>query len=90
MKAIPFFPFVQGYGIPMLKSSPYKDLIDGAIIELQEGGVLFRLKTKWWKQKRGGGACGAGAGGEAAVAELGLPNVAGVFVVTIGGCGFAV
>ena len=60
-------------------------MIDSAILHLQEGGVLHRLRTKWWKQKRGGGACVAGAGG-GAVAELGLPNVAGVFLVTVAGC----
>ena len=69
----------------MRKGSPYKTLIDRAILELQEGGVLFKLKTKWWKQKRGGGAC-VGKGSEGAVAELGLPNVAGVFIVTVIGC----
>ena len=36
-------------------------------------------------EKRGGGACVAGAGG-GGVAELGLPNVAGVFLVTVAGC----
>ena len=69
----------------MRKGTPYKPLIDGAILRLQEGGVLHKLKTKWWKQKRGGGAC-VGKDGEGAVAELGLPNVAGVFLVTVAGC----
>lgn len=67
----------------MAPGSPYKPLIDGAILETQEGGILFRLKTKWWKQKRGGGACEGGGGDGGAVAELGLPNVAGVFLVTV-------
>ncbi|TRY61678.1 hypothetical protein TCAL_07990 [Tigriopus californicus] len=76
----------KGYGIPMRKGSPYKSLIDSAILELQEESVLFKLKTKWWKQKRGGGACQGGGSGEGSVAELGLPNVAGVFIVTVAGC----
>ena len=73
----------KGYGIPMKPDSPYKPLIDGKLVELQEGGVFHRLTVKWWKQKRGGGAC---VGGEAAggVAELGMPNVVGVFVFTVG------
>merc|ERR1712241_1536070 len=75
----------KGYGIAIAHGKPYKPLIDSAILHLQEGGVLHRLRTKWWKQKRGGGACVAGAGG-GAVAELGLPNVAGVFLVTVAGC----
>ena len=73
----------KGYGIPMKPDSPYKPLIDGKLVELQEGGVFHRLTVKWWKQKRGGGAC---VGSEAAggVAELGMPNVVGVFVFTVG------
>ena len=69
----------------MAPGTLYKNLLDSAILQLQEGGVLFKLKTKWWKQKRGGGACvNGGSGG--AVAELGLANMAGVFLVTILGC----
>ena len=79
----------KGYGIPMKPDSPYKPLIDGKLVELQEGGVFHRLTVKWWKQKRGGGAC---VGSEAAggVAELGMPNVVGVFVFTVGACLVAV
>ncbi len=47
--------------------------------------MFFKLKTKWWKQKRGGGAC-VGGGGEGGVAELGMQNVLGVFLVTLVGC----
>ena len=47
----------KGYGIPMKPGSPYKTLIDGAILKMQEGGTFFKLNTKWWKQKRGGGKC---------------------------------
>ena len=47
----------KGYGIPMRSDSPYKPLIDGAILRMQEGGTFFKLNTKWWKQKRGGGKC---------------------------------
>ena len=59
-----FFPFdsysfylidfpIQGYGIAMAHGTPYKPLIDSAILHLQEGGVLHKLRVKWWKQKRG-------------------------------------
>ena len=47
----------KGYGIPMRPDSPYKPLIDGAILKMQEGGFFFKKNTKWWKQKRGGGKC---------------------------------
>ena len=62
-----------------------KNSLDKGILKMQENGDLYKLKIKWWKQKRGGGACVAGAGG-GGVAELGLPNVAGVFLVTVAGC----
>jgi len=75
----------KGYGIAMAHGTPYKPLIDSAILHLQEGGVLHKLRVKWWKQKRGGGACVAGAGG-GGVSSLNLPNVAGVFLVTVAGC----
>ena len=39
----------------MRLGTPYKPLFDGAILKLQEDGVLHKMKTKWWEQKRGGG-----------------------------------
>ena len=41
----------------MAHGTPYKPLIDSAIIHLQEAGVVHKLHVKWWKQKRGGGRC---------------------------------
>jgi ABC-type amino acid transport substrate-binding protein len=78
----------KGYGIATRHGTPYKPLLDWGILQLQEGGVLHRLKVKWWKQKRGGGAC-AGRGGGGGVSPLGLGNVAGVFLVTMAGCTIA-
>lgn len=37
--------------------SPYRGALSEAILQLQESGEISRLKTKWWKEKRGGGAC---------------------------------
>lgn len=37
--------------------SPYRTAISGAILKLQEEGKLHLLKTRWWKEKRGGGSC---------------------------------
>lgn len=37
--------------------SPYRTAISGAILKLQEEGKLHVLKTRWWKEKRGGGSC---------------------------------
>lgn len=40
-----------------LPDSPYRTAISGAVLKLQEEGKLHILKTKWWKEKRGGGSC---------------------------------
>jgi ABC-type amino acid transport substrate-binding protein len=78
----------KGYGIVTRPGTPYKALLDNAILQLLEGGTLHRLKIRWWKQKRGGGACDAKGGG-GGVKPLGLANVAGVFLVTMIGCAVA-
>ena len=78
----------KGYGIATQLGTPYKPLLDNAILKLLEGGTLHKLKVKWWKQKRGGGSCDAKGGG-GGVKPLGLANVAGVFLVTMFGCAIA-
>lgn len=47
----------KGYGIAMRQNSPYRTTISGAVLRLQEEGKLHILKTRWWKEKRGGGSC---------------------------------
>lgn len=37
--------------------SPFRTAISGAVLKLQEEGKLHILKTRWWKEKRGGGSC---------------------------------
>lgn len=37
--------------------SPYRTAISGTVLKLQEEGKLHILKTRWWKEKRGGGSC---------------------------------
>lgn len=70
--------------------SPYRTAISGAVLKLQEEGKLHILKTRWWKEKRGGGSCRDDASKSSSAAnELGLANVGGVFVVLMGGMGVA-
>ncbi|KAK4337133.1 hypothetical protein RND71_043892 [Anisodus tanguticus] len=76
----------KGYGIATPKDSPYLRPLSQAILKLQESGVLHQLKDRWWKQKRGGGACADDAKkASSSVTELSLGNVGGVFVVLLGG-----
>ncbi|XP_028173813.1 glutamate receptor ionotropic, kainate 2 isoform X3 [Ostrinia furnacalis] len=80
----------KGYGIAMPPNSPYRTAISGAVLKLQEEGKLHILKTKWWKEKRGGGSCRDDTSKSSSTAnELGLGNVGGVFVVLMGGMGVA-
>lgn len=73
-----------------LTDSPYRTAINSVILKLQEEGKLHILKTKWWKEKRGGGKCRVETSKSSSAAnELGLANVGGVFVVLMGGMGVA-
>jgi len=47
----------KSYGIGLPKDSPFYEPINSALLQLQEDGVLAKLKRKWWYQKNGGGAC---------------------------------
>lgn len=40
--------------------SPYRTAISGAVLKMQEEGTLHKLKTRWWKEKYGGGKCEVG------------------------------
>uniref|UniRef100_A0A1B6LVB1 Ionotropic glutamate receptor C-terminal domain-containing protein n=1 Tax=Graphocephala atropunctata TaxID=36148 RepID=A0A1B6LVB1_9HEMI len=78
----------KGYGIVMPKKAWYRNILSSGVIKLQEKGKLTQLYKKWWKEKRGGGACDTNeAGGDAE--ELDLDNVGGVFLVLVFGSVFA-
>ncbi|KAG1653676.1 Glutamate receptor ionotropic, kainate 2 [Nymphon striatum] len=82
----------KGYGIATQQGSPYRQLISGAILQLQEETMLDVLKIRWWRQKRGGAKCNkedSKKGSTGTANELSLANVGGVFVVLLCGTGFA-
>ncbi|XP_054153108.1 glutamate receptor ionotropic, kainate 2-like [Oppia nitens] len=72
----------KGYAIATRKGSPLRNPLSQAILKLQEDGVLYQLKERWWKQK-GGGQCIAKS--SSSLTELGLKNLGGVFLVLVGG-----
>lgn len=37
--------------------SEYRQAMNLALLNLQEGGVLREMKYRWWKEMHGGGAC---------------------------------
>lgn len=47
----------RAHGLALKQGSPYREPINVALLELQEDGFLQKIETKWFKQKRGGGAC---------------------------------
>ncbi|XP_063826752.1 glutamate receptor ionotropic, kainate 2-like isoform X1 [Ostrinia nubilalis] len=80
----------KGYGIAMKKNSPYRQPMSESILQLQEQGKLTRMKDKWWKEKRGGGACADDDAGSGDAQPLVLANVGGVFIVLLAGSAMAV
>ncbi|XP_011879931.1 PREDICTED: glutamate receptor ionotropic, kainate 2-like [Vollenhovia emeryi] len=77
----------KGYGIAMPRNSPYRTLINKAILTLGETGRLQALKKKWW-QEMGGGLCVKDDADKSVnSSELGLSNVGGVFLVLMYCCG---
>lgn len=69
--------------------SPYRGLVSGAVLQLQESGKLTMLKDLWWRQLDGGDTCASmqkDAPSAADSNKLGLDNVGGVFLVLIYGC----
>ncbi|CAG5028258.1 unnamed protein product [Parnassius apollo] len=80
----------KGYGIAMKKNSPYRQPMSESILQLQEQGILTRMKDKWWKEKRGGGACADDDASSGDAQPLVLANVGGVFIVLAAGSGLAV
>eukprot|EP00096_Caligus_rogercresseyi_P011731 TRINITY_DN4718_c0_g1_i2.p1 TRINITY_DN4718_c0_g1~~TRINITY_DN4718_c0_g1_i2.p1 ORF type:complete len:296 (+),score=100.79 TRINITY_DN4718_c0_g1_i2:317-1204(+) len=74
----------KGYGIALPPNSPYTRAITEGILSLQENGVLQRLKIKWWKEIKDESIdCGSGENSDSA--QLGLPNLGGVFIVLLAG-----
>lgn len=47
----------RNYAIGMRKGYKYYNTLSEGVLRLQERGVIDKLHTKWWKAKRGGGAC---------------------------------
>ncbi|TDG50484.1 hypothetical protein AWZ03_003073 [Drosophila navojoa] len=77
----------KGYGIAMPKNWPYRDKFNNALLELQEQGVLARLKNKWWNEI-GAGVCSDKSDDEGSSA-LGMKNLSGIYAVLIVGSLFS-
>ncbi|XP_034239452.1 glutamate receptor ionotropic, kainate 2-like [Thrips palmi] len=76
----------KGYGIAMPRNSPYRAVISGAVLKLQESGKLVQLKDLWWRQNDGGGMCGESGPADTDSQKLTMGHVGGVFLVLTYGC----
>ncbi|XP_076357607.1 glutamate receptor ionotropic, kainate 1-like [Tachypleus tridentatus] len=79
----------KGYGIATPEGSPYRTPISNAILELQEDGILYLLKEKWWSEENGRQCKHKETKYSASTNELDLSTVGGVFVALLTGLGFA-
>uniref|UniRef100_A0A914DP70 Glutamate receptor 1 n=1 Tax=Acrobeloides nanus TaxID=290746 RepID=A0A914DP70_9BILA len=70
-----------GYGVATPFGSEWKDLINLAILALQERGELKKLENKWWYDR---GQCDQGLS-DGSSASLNLSKVAGIFYILMGG-----
>ncbi|XP_018784659.1 PREDICTED: glutamate receptor ionotropic, kainate 2 isoform X2 [Bactrocera latifrons] len=77
----------KGYGIAMVKNWPYRDKFNNALLELQEQGVLARLKNKWWNEV-GAGVCKKKSD-SSEVNPLDLKSLGGVYLVLGVGSGLS-
>lgn len=41
----------------LISDAEYRNALSEGILRMQESGKLATLKIKWWKEKKGGGAC---------------------------------
>ncbi|PAV83947.1 hypothetical protein WR25_25194 [Diploscapter pachys] len=71
-----------GYGIATPFGSDWKDLINLAILALQEKGELKKLEMKWWVELTD---CVKDTSADGSGASLNLSKVAGIFYILTGG-----
>ncbi|KAG5896546.1 hypothetical protein JTB14_030749 [Gonioctena quinquepunctata] len=71
----------KSYGIAMPMNSPYRSIINKAILKMQESGQLADLKKKWWEVDDEEIPCEHNDGNDSNGYELYLENVAGLYAV---------
>jgi len=75
--------FHYAIGLPL--NSQYRKPVNQAILKLKSDGTLKKLEQKWWKQKRGGGACASADRGTRRILHLALTSLSGVFWMLLAG-----
>ncbi|PAA89431.1 hypothetical protein BOX15_Mlig000431g1 [Macrostomum lignano] len=76
----------KGYGIGLTTGSPFRDIISEVILKLQKEQVLEKLRRRWWREEDIEKPCDeASSDGQEEPPGLGIDQVAGVYVVLLGG-----
>ncbi|XP_067946370.1 glutamate receptor ionotropic, kainate 2-like [Watersipora subatra] len=75
----------KGYGIGVPRESPYRDILSNEILSLSERQVLLNLYNKWWNVDNTKCKVEDDSKASSTAAQLGLPNLGGVFVFLLAG-----
>ncbi|PAA92177.1 hypothetical protein BOX15_Mlig030089g10 [Macrostomum lignano] len=75
----------KGYGIGLPSGSPYRDMISESILMFQKSQDLENLRRRWWRQKNITVKCEDPKDKKAQPSGLSFDQVAGIYVVLIGG-----
>ncbi|XP_048582630.1 glutamate receptor ionotropic, kainate 2 isoform X2 [Nematostella vectensis] len=75
----------KSYGFGMQRNSPYINEISVGILNLRESGFIERARVKWWDDRS---ECPE-IQQESSTQSLGIKNMAGVFIILMGGVGLS-
>uniref|UniRef100_T1IJ46 Glutamate receptor ionotropic, kainate 2 n=1 Tax=Strigamia maritima TaxID=126957 RepID=T1IJ46_STRMM len=78
----------KGYGVATPKGSPYRAIMNNAVLKLQDKAILVNLRKRWWQEKGEEVHCVTDDDPMSSM-KLGLANVGGVFVLLTAGMGLA-
>uniref|UniRef100_T1IYW2 Glutamate receptor ionotropic, kainate 2 n=1 Tax=Strigamia maritima TaxID=126957 RepID=T1IYW2_STRMM len=79
----------KGYGMAVNKTDPLRGRLTSAILKLQEEEELEGLRKTWWEEKSKVQCDAESISSGSSNKALSMSHVGGVFVVLIGGMGFA-
>nr|AXF48865.1 ionotropic receptor IR34 [Lobesia botrana] len=75
----------KDYGIAMPANSPYRSIINTAILKLKENNKLNEIRDLWWNTKFGATPCPEEKDENDVEGDLEVENLLGAFLVLIGG-----
>ncbi|XP_026319013.1 glutamate receptor ionotropic, kainate 2-like [Hyposmocoma kahamanoa] len=75
----------KDYGIAMPANSPFRKIINNAILKLKELTILSNITDKWWNEMYGAKDCSAGKedAQDDIEGDMELENLVGLFLLTV-------